>query len=491
MSETGAALLGVVSGILAGVLFARLIGIGKDPALQATIAELRRELAQERAETSEARSQMNASEVARATAEVQRDEARQAVEDRTSVAARTIGELRDAFRALSADALRENRQEFAALAQDRLKTIADIAHNDVGTNKDTMTEILASVRASLSAYSQEARSLEERRIQEFGAVGQQYREVAAATTELHRETTRLVTALRTPHIRGRWGQITLRRAAELAGMVAHADFTEEQTFDGDEGALRPDMIVHFPNRRNLVVDAKVPMQAYLDAQEADTDAERNSGLARHAKQLRDHVAKLASKDYQGQLPRSPEFVVLFVPNDSFLSAATEIDPALVDDALVSGVVLATPATLFALLKAIAYGWRQQEVAESADTIGRLGRQLSDRLSVAAEHLDQVGAGLRRAVEAYNSAVGSFETRLLPTARRFRQLGAFGRKPIPELTPLDVVPRALIERPLGEGTQELFADDDIDLPADTEEAEAENPEANGLRVSRTERQAEER
>lgn len=490
MSEAGAALLGVVFGILIGVLFSRLIGVGKDPALQATIAELRRELAQERAETSEARSRINASDVARATAEVQRDEARQAVEERTSLAARTIGELRDAFRALSADALRENRQEFAALAQDRLETIADTAQDNLETNKDTMTDILASVRTSLSAYSQEARSLEERRIQEFGAVGQQYREVAAATTELHRETARLVTALRTPHIRGRWGQITLRRAAELAGMVAHADFTEEQTFDGDVGALRPDMIVHFPNRRNLVVDAKVPMQAYLDAQQADAESERTSALARHAKQFRDHIAKLASKDYQGQLLRSPEFVVLFVPNDSFLSAATEIDPDLVDDALVSGVVLATPATLFALLKAIAYGWRQQEVAESADTIGRLGRQLSDRLSVAAEHLDQVGAGLRRAVEAYNSAVGSFETRLLPTARRFRQLGAFGRKPIPELTPLDVVPRALIERPLGEGTQELFVDDDTEA-ADTGEAESESPEHDGLRVSRTERESEER
>jgi DNA recombination protein RmuC len=264
---------------------------------------------------------------------------------------------------------------------------------------------------------------------------------------LSAETSKLVNALKAPQVRGRWGEVALRRTAELAGMTPYCDFEEQVSVSSEDGLFRPDMRIRLPAGRGLIVDSKVPLAAFLEALEANTDEQRTACLAKHAKQVAAHVDKLAAKEYWRQFEATPEFVVpefvvLFIPNDSFLAAAAEQNPELVEIALSKKVVLATPTTFVALLRAIEYGWRQQIAVENALRIRNLGQELSDRFSNLVEHLTRVGAALTKSVEAYNSAVGTFESRILPTARRFKDLGAVGRKEIEELHTIDDRPRDL-------------------------------------------------
>ncbi|MBA2356326.1 MAG: DNA recombination protein RmuC, partial [Acidobacteria bacterium] len=280
----------------------------------------------------------------------------------------------------------------------------------------------------------------------LGDVGRQLRDVVSATSTLQQETARLVTALRTPHVRGRWGEVALRRVAELAGMTAHCDFDEQSTHDGDDARLRPDLIVKLPAGRTIIIDAKVALTAYLDSLEANTDDERRAHLQRHALQLRSHVDKLASKDYARQLRDSAEFVVLFIPGDTFLGAAAEADPMLIEQAMERQVVIATPATLIALLRAVAYGWRQEKIAENAQRISTLGRDVHDRLTTLVNRLAATGHLLGKTVKAYNETVGSLETRVLPAVRRFEELGVPSRKVRTDPDRIDVQVRqpALLE-----------------------------------------------
>lgn len=261
-----------------------------------------------------------------------------------------------------------------------------------------------------------------------------------ATQQLQHETARLVTALRAPHVRGRWGEVALRRVVELAGMTQHCDFEEQTTQSGDEGRLRPDVVVKLPGGRTVIVDAKVALTAYLDAVEASTDDDRRAHTRRHATQMRVHVDKLADKDYGRQLRATAEFVVLFIPGDAFLSAAAEIDPTLIEYALERNVVIATPATLIALLRAVAYGWRQEQVAQNAQQISDLGRQVHDRLTTLISRLATTGAQLNKTVKAYNETVASLEARVLPAVRRFGELGVQSRKELVEPRRVEVHPR---------------------------------------------------
>jgi DNA recombination protein RmuC len=301
------------------------------------------------------------------------------------------------------------------------------------------------LQQALEAYQKEARELEEKRLREISGVSRQLGDVALAQTALQRETANLVNALRAPQVRGRWGEIALRKTAELAGMTKYCDFNEQASVQTEGGRLRPDMIVHLPAQRDIVVDAKVALNAYLESLEASTPELREAALARHAQQVRMHVKRLASKEYWNQFPQAPDFVVLFIPGEVFFAAAAERDPELLQDALSNQVLIATPTTFIGLLLTAAYGWRQEQIAENAQRISELGRQVHERLSVLVEHFAGVGRALEKSVEAYNKAVGSLETRVLPSARRFAELDPGSGRPIQGLEPIAQAPRALAVR----------------------------------------------
>lgn len=317
----------------------------------------------------------------------------------------------------------------------------------------------AVVRESLDRLHDQMRDLEQHRVSWQSQLKQQVDEVRHSTESLRRETSSLSTALRRPQVRGRWGELHLRRAVEIAGMVARCDFDEQVTVRNDDGLLRPDLVVNLAGGKHVVVDAKVPLDAFLDATSADDDEERDAHLTRHARQLRQHVDVLASKSYWRNLPATPEFVVLFVPGDSFLSAALEAEPSLLEYAATQKVVLATPTTLIALLRTVAYAWTQQALADKAREIHELGRELHDRLGTMGGHLDRLGRSLTAAVGAYNKAIGSLETRVLVSARKFNELEVGDA----DLTAPEVVSEAV--RPLTAAELlDTVAPDRAELPA---------------------------
>lgn len=305
--------------------------------------------------------------------------------------------------------------------------------------------MLAPVRESLDRYDAAIREMERDRARSFAMLAERMDQVARASEGLRGETATLSRALRSANVRGSWGEVQLRRVCELAGMLEHCDFETQRTVGDDEARLRPDLVVRLPGGRSIVVDAKVPASAFLEATACDDDAARRAHLGQHAAQLRRHVDALARKAYWEQFGDAPEFVVLFLPGEAFLSAALEQDPALLEDAVGRRVIVATPTTLIALLKAVAWGWRQERVAEEAQRVAALGRELHDRLRTATAHVQDVGTHLGRAVAAYNRTVGSLERRVLATARRFDELGVPVGDAIPELVPVELVPQEVVVR----------------------------------------------
>mgnify|MGYP005812404715 CR=1 FL=1 len=422
-------------------------------AQEGSAATIREELQRGRDTIDRLQGDLRAAAAEKADAAARVSETRAGLEEQKRLLEEAKARLTEAFRALAADALKSSNDDFLRLAEQRFKTLTQEAAGELEARKTAVGALVRPLEQALEAYQQEARALEEKRLREISGVGRQLTEVAQAQTALQRETSNLVNALRAPQVRGRWGEIALRKTAELAGMTKHCDFSEQETVQAEGGRLRPDMIVHLPAKRDIVVDAKVALNAYLEALEASSPDQREAALARHAQQVRMHVRRLASKEYWHQFPQAPDFVVLFIPGEAFFAAAMERDPDLLQDALSSQVLIATPTTFIGLLLTAAYGWRQEQVAENAERISELGRQVHERLAILIEHFAGVGKSLEKSVEAYNRAVGSLETRVLPAARRFPELDSGSGKPIPGLEPIAQTPRVLVGRTGADGGDE--------------------------------------
>jgi DNA recombination protein RmuC len=368
-----------------------------------------------------------AAETAALRVELEHEQARTA--EKVALLEKTERDLTARFDALAADALRKNNESFLELASVKL-----------GQKEQAVEHLVAPLKESLQKVDGKLQELEVARKGAYSSLAEQVRQLTETQKELRSETGNLVSALRDrPNVRGRWGEIQLRRVVEMAGMLEHCDFETQAHVATEDGRLRPDLIVQLPGGKKVVVDAKMAGQAYLESLSCDDDESRLVKLREHARQVRDHITKLSAKSYWSQFDQTPEFVILFIPGETFLSAALEQDPALIEDGVNQQVIIATPTTLIALLRAVSYGWRQETIAESARAVSELGRELYTRLATLTEHFAKVGRGLETAVRSYNDTVGSLETRVLPSARKFKEHGI---SPAGELAPLNVVDRSV-------------------------------------------------
>lgn len=351
-------------------------------------------------------------------------------------------ELAEKFKALSRDALKDNNQEFLNLARATLEKFQANAKGDLEQRQQAIDQLVKPLKDSLEKVDGKIGEIEKARAGAYAELREQVRNLATSQLQLQAETGNLVKALRTPHIRGRWGEIQLRRVVELAGMVQYCDFTEQATITNEDGRIRPDVIVRLPGNRTIVVDAKVPFEAFYESVTTSDDVIRVERLKEHARLVRAHIGALSRKSYWEAVQPTPEFVLLFLPGENFYSAALEQDPKLIEDGINQKVIIATPTTLIALLKAISYGWQQEQRAENADEVGKLGKELYDRLRTFLTHLSDIGKNLDRAIESYNRGVGSLEARVLVTARKFKDRGVITGEEIESPEPIDKSGRAL-------------------------------------------------
>jgi DNA recombination protein RmuC len=374
--------------------------------------------------------------------ELERKTSNEKIELLTTANERAAEDLQNAFKALAADALKSNNSTFLQIAQETLKRFQSEASGELEARQKAVADLVAPVRESLDKVDVQIQQMEKERIDAYGGLRQQVDSLITSQKELQSETGNLVRALRTPNVRGRWGEIQLRRVVEIAGMLPYCDFSEQETITGESGRLRPDLVVKLPGGKCVVVDAKTPLQAFLDAFETNDEEVRRACLNAHARQVRDHINTLSGKRYWEQFESTPEFVVMFLPGETFFSAALEQDTGLIEHGVLNKVIPASPTTLIALLKAINYGWNQEKLARNAQEISALGKELHERLKKLAAHITAVGTNLDRAVEAYNQAVGSLESRVLVSARKFAELGAPVAEDIPEVEPIEKTARTL-------------------------------------------------
>ncbi len=366
------------------------------------------------------------------------------IEEREAAFELANAKLTQAFSELSNRSLQANSDTFLKLAEQKLGTHQEKAKSELSEREKAVEALVKPIRDALEKSQRQIAELEKSRSEAYGGIKNQLEAMQLSQKSLTQGTQNLVKALRRPEVRGRWGEITLRRLVELAGMVEHCDFVEQVHTESGGQISRPDMIVRMPDHRELVVDVKTPLDAYLSAAEAETDTQRQLDMKRHAKNVRGHIRMLASKAYWNQFEESPEFVILFIPGDQFLSAALNEEPDLIEYALSQQIILATPTSFVALLKAVAYGWRQLALADNAKEIRILAEDLYGRLSTFVSHMNKVGRQLASSVESYNKAVGSLERSVLPGARKFVELGVHPKKELDKLESLEPVPRTMIE-----------------------------------------------
>ena len=375
-------------------------------------------------------------QLSKATSEAFLATQRERLREKEKLVEEARNQLSAEFSEHAAKALKSSNEAFLDLATQKFSTLRGEAEGDLKQRKAEVEALVKPLAEALTRYEVNLQAIESERQRAYGDLHGLLKGVGEAQDFLRRETANLVSALRRPHVRSRWGELTLRRAAELAGMAEHCDFSEQPTIHTEDGRYRPDMIVQMPGGLSVPVDSKVPLDAYLDAVDARTDEERNASLVRHAKQVRSHMEQLSSKAYWEALDSAPEFTVLFLPGDPFFSAAVDRDPSLVEDAIQHRVLIATPVTLIALLKTVAYGWRQEAVATNARAISEAGREVYERVSIFWGHFSALREALDDAVEAFNKTLGSLRSRLLPSVRRLRELGATAAEEIAETEPID-------------------------------------------------------
>ena len=386
------------------------------------------------------------------------DAERQAERERKTAQERTQTELSQMFANLSNKALQDNNRQFLELAQEKMAQFSIQSKGELEKREQAVEAMVKPIREILDKTAEQMQSIERNRVETHTAISKHLESLVASQQTLQGETRNLVQALRRPEVRGQWGELTLKRLIELAGMVSHCDFYEQTHVPGESGAIRPDMIIRMPGDRIVIVDVKTPLDAYLSATEAPDEARRQEQLNRHARKVRERVMELAAKAYWQQFEQSPDFVVLFIPGEHFLSTALERDPSLLEDALSKKVILATPTSLVALLRAVAFGWSQQAVTENARNIQRLGADLYKRLLVFTGHLGKMGKSLGGSVENYNKAVGSFERQVLSGARKFTELGIQSKSEIDPLEPLDKTARVPAISGVPDETQEEVSAD---------------------------------
>lgn len=437
-------IIAMVTGVFVGTAVTWLLCRVRVTTLNEQFIATQKDLANARADLDQKNEQISHLNQLIARLETTLEHERKTAHEKLDVLNHATLKLGDAFKALSSEALRSNNQSFLELAKITLERYQTEAKGDLEQRQKAVEQLVTPIKQSLEKVDTQIQELEKARQQAYGSLTEQVKSLIYTQEKLQSETDNLVKALRTPTVRGHWGEIQLKRVVEIAGMLEYCDFHRQQTVTTEDGRLRPDMLVRLPGGKNIVVDAKAPLLAYLDALESANDEQRLSKLRSHAQQIRSHMTKLSAKSYWDQFQPTPEFVVLFLPGETFFSAALELDPALIEEGAKQQVILATPTTLIALLRAVYYGWRQEQVSENTRKIGELGQELHERIATMVEHLTRLGGSLGKAVEAFNAAVASFEGRVLPSVRKFEVLGAGSKKEIEELTPLDKNPRMLME-----------------------------------------------
>ena len=430
------------TGLLFGMLVGWLVWRGRATGAEVRASLREQELSSLKAELEQlvrAREEMVA---VRAKLESALETERKNSNEKIGLVTRASEDLQNAFKAMASDALQSNNLSFLELAKASLERFQSEARGDLDARQKAVVDLVAPVRDSLSKVDAQIQQIEKERGQAYGALTAQVQSLISTQNQLQTETGNLVRALRSPNVRGRWGEIQLRRVVEMAGMSSHCDFTEQMSVTTESGRIRPDLIVHLPGGKNVVVDATTPLQAYLDALETSDDETRKACLVNHSRQVREHLNTLGGKEYWEQFEATPEFVVMFLPGETFFSAALEQDPGLIELGVSKRVILASPTTLIALLKAVDYGWNQEKLARNAREISALGKELHDRLRGLAGHIAAVGNGLDRAVESYNKAVGTLESRVLVSARKLAEKGATVTEEIPEAEPVETTARTL-------------------------------------------------
>lgn len=412
-------------------------------ASEAVADELRRQFIDKNEELAKLRAESLKERHEKVEATTRLEAAQKGLEEQRGLIEAMKQELKDTFSVLSGAALDSNNERFLTIAKTTITAMLAETEGRLGKHTSAIDGCVKPLQEMLQRYDAGLRSLEEKRAREHGSLAEQLKSLTQNNASLQKETANLVTALRKPQVRGRWGEMQLRRVAELSGMSGHCDFTEQVTLTNDDNrSRRPDMVIHLPGRRDIVVDAKVSLEAHFDAMSATTEDEKKSAMKRLGQHLRAHIDGIAKKEYWGQVAQSPELVVMFLPGESSLGAALEEDPGILEYAMTKKVLLATPATFMALMAGVASGWRQEDVARNADELRTLGAELYKRMSTFAAHLARMGGAINSVNDSYSEAVGSLESRVMPTIRKFKELGAASGDDILELKPVDKTPRPM-------------------------------------------------